>query len=444
VQEGKTPTTPPRLDPALTLDGDAVLQDGTEVARTSGPLHGLAVDLGTTTVVVRLYDLEQGHLLATTSFENPQRFAGSDVLARIRFDGEHPGRLQQRTLLGYLGHAVEEFPGNSADIYEMVVAGNTTMRDLFFGLDVQSIGQYPYRSALEEQLGRRECETTSLSVPARNLRLPLHPAARVYGLPLIGSHIGGDTAACVLATKLADQSEQVVLMDLGTNTEIVAGNRERLVAASAPAGPAFEGGAIECGMPALPGAIEHLIIRGDGSLQSEVIGDVEALGVCGSGLVDALSELLRTGRMNEQGRWPDEGTDFHLGGSRWNTLTEAHISLLAQAKGAQVAGLRIVLDSLGIELDQVARVYLAGGFAARLRLDSARRIGLIPDLPDDRFVLLGNAAIEGAAQVLRSRSLRRQLEQAVQQIEHLELETHPGFFDYFVEGCQFTPVRAGG
>src|SRR5262249_23236967 len=168
---------PLRLDPAVTRDGRFVLLDGQPLAEAEGPLHGLAVDVGTTTVALRLYDLESGRLRATQSFENPQRFGGSDIMARIHYDGTHKGKLLQRTLLGYLSRAILALPVEPSTIYEMVVAGNPTMRDLLFGLDVQPIGVLPYRSTTEAAVREGRATTTSLDVRARRLRLPIHPEA---------------------------------------------------------------------------------------------------------------------------------------------------------------------------------------------------------------------------------------------------------------------------
>ena len=191
------------LDPAVTRDGDRILIDGEEVARSTGPIHGLAMDLGTTTVVLRLYDLETGALVADASFENPQRFGGSDVMARIQYDTEHGGFLLMRTLAGYISHAIEEFPVDPQTIYELVVVGNATMRDLFFRQNVHSIGQSPYQSITEIEMADGKRDTTSLVASGRRLLLPIHPKARVYGLPVISGHVGADAAACLLAVDLA-------------------------------------------------------------------------------------------------------------------------------------------------------------------------------------------------------------------------------------------------
>jgi uncharacterized 2Fe-2S/4Fe-4S cluster protein (DUF4445 family) len=423
-------------DPAVTRRGDEVLLDGKPLVTATGPLHGLAVDVGTTTVALRLYDLERGEPIATQSFENPQRFGGSDVMARIHYDGEHGGKLLQRTLLGYLSHTIESLPVDPQTIYEVVIAGNTTMRDLFFGLDVQPVGQLPYRSVTETAFRSGSATTTSLVRTGKRLRLPIHPKARVYGLPLIGSHVGADAAAVLLAVGLATRDEISVVMDIGTNTELIVGNRKRLMAASCPAGPAFEGGGVSCGMPALDGAIERVRIEADGRLTTVVIADAEPSGICGTGLVDLLSELRRTGRMNAQGRLAEDHA-FVLDAERRIAVTEADINELAQAKGANAAGTRILLDTYGVSLENIDRFYLAGGFSAHLDLDAARRIGLIPDLPTERFVKVGNAALAGAAIALLSRTERDALDKTVGRVEHVRLEAHPRFFDMFVEGCQF-------
>jgi len=432
------------LEPAVRREGNRILLDGEPIERGGGPIHGLAADLGTTTVVLRLFDLETGDVVADSSFENPQRFGGSDVMSRIYWDTHHKGKLLQRTLAGYLTHAIEQFPVPPGTIYEMVVVGNSTMRDLFFREDVYSIGQNPYRSITEIEVGEGKRSQTTLVATPRRLQLPIHPRARVYGLPIISGHVGADAAACMLAVDLARERRTVAVMDIGTNTELILGNRDRILAASCPAGPAFEGGKILCGMPGLPGAIEKVHIRDDGSIETSVIDDVPPEGICGSGLVDALGELLRTGRMNSLGRLEDGASEVVLDarGESPIVLREADINELAQAKGANVAGLHVVFESYGLKFEDLDVFYLAGGFGRHLDVGSARRIGLIPDIPDGKIRQVGNAAIEGASIALLSKPKREELERLVRRVTHCRLETHPDFFHYFVEGCQFAPVRS--
>jgi uncharacterized 2Fe-2S/4Fe-4S cluster protein (DUF4445 family) len=428
-------------DAAVTRRGDAICIDGQEVDRSTGPIHGLAMDLGTTTVVLRLFNLETGDLVAGTSFENPQRFAGSDVMARIHYDSLHPGKLLRRTLAGYLSHAIEEFPVDPKSIYEMVVVGNSTMRDLFFRQSVHSIGQSPYQSITELQMAEGRRASTSLTETGRRSLLPIHPRARVWGAPVISGHVGADAAACMLAAGLAHEERLVAIMDIGTNTELVVGNRRRILAASCPAGPAFEGGAIACGMPALDGAIEDVRIAADGSFQLEVIGGGPPQGICGSGLVALMSELMRTGQMNERGRFEEGPHRIALDPQGSVFFLESDVNELAQAKGANSAGLEVVFANYGIDFNQIEVFYLAGGFGRHMNVPAAARIGLIPTIPEDRVVQAGNAAIEGASLALLSQSKRRELEQLVRQVEHCRLETHPRFFDFFVEGCLFKPME---
>jgi uncharacterized 2Fe-2S/4Fe-4S cluster protein (DUF4445 family) len=432
------------LDPAVVRDGDRIVDrvNGETIDRTSGPIHGLAIDVGTTTIVVRAVDLETGGLVAETSFENPQRFGGSDVMSRIHYDTLHPGRLLMRTLAGYLSHAIAELPVDPRSIYDVVLVGNSTMRDLFFRQSVYSIGQNPYRSITEIEMAEGKRTTTSLTTTGRRSLLPVHPNARVYGLPIVSGHVGADAAACLLAVGLAQEDRLVAVMDIGTNTELIVGNRHRILAASCPAGPAFEGGAIACGMPGLEGAIEDVRLNDDGTFRLEVIGGSKPEGICGSGLVDLLSELLRTDRMNVMGRFTGEIDRITLDADGRVYFLERDVNELAQAKGANVAGLQVVFSHYGIQFDDIAVFYLAGGFGRHLKKDASKRIGLIPNLPDDKILQVGNAALEGATIALVSLAKRQDIESLVKRIEHCRLETHPGFFDFFVDGCQFRPVES--
>jgi uncharacterized 2Fe-2S/4Fe-4S cluster protein (DUF4445 family) len=322
----------------------------------------------------------------------------------------------------------------------MVVVGNSTMRDLFFRQSVHSIGQSPYRSITELRMLDGLRSSTSLTETGRRSLLPIHPRARVWGAPVISGHVGADAAACLLAADIGREDRVVAIMDIGTNTELIVGNRHRILAASCPAGPAFEGGGIACGMPALEGAIEEVRIAEDGTFRLQVIGGGAPEGICGSGLITLLSELLRTGRMNDCGRFEDGAARIDLGGRVF--FLESDVSELAQAKGANAAGLQVVFENYGIDFAGAAVFYLAGGFGRHIDADAAARIGLIPPLPPERIVHAGNAAIEGAALALLSRARRQELEELVRRVEHCRLETHPRFFDFFVEGCLFHPLAS--
>ena len=430
-----------QIDPMVSRRGNEIYYDNQLIDHHEGPIYGIAIDLGTTTVVLRLINLETGDIVADSSFENPQRFGGSDVMSRIHYDSMEGKGLLKKTLTGYLRHAIDEFPVDNNSIYEIVVVGNSTMRDLLFGLDVYSIGQNPYQSITEIEMSQGLRTTTSLSARARKLGLTINKNGMIYSLPIISGHVGADASSCMLAVDLANEEELVAVMDIGTNTELIVGNKHRILAASCPAGPAFEGGAISCGMPGLPGAIESIALGDNGTINFEVIGEKSPEGICGSGLVDLLSELLRTDRMNHLGRFEDiDQLVIAHNAQQPIYFNESDVSELAQAKGANVAGLHIVMSRYGIAFNDLDRFYLAGGFGKHLKIEASKRIGLIPDLPDEKIVQIGNASIEGASIALLSGSKRKELEALVQRIEHCKLESHPDFFDCFVEGCQFNRV----
>ena len=229
------------LDPMTVRRGNDVVWNGVRLDEYTGAIYGIAIDLGTTTVVMHLVDLESGKVVYTASFENPQRFGGSDIMHRISYDGgEFKGELRQvvhSSVNFEIGDMVRRLKVRRRQIFEMVVVGNSTMRDLFFGLDVQSIGEKPYRSLIEHELLAGKRTTTALNVKAESLGIRIHPQANVYGGPLIGSHVGADISADLLAIAMDEQEDPVVLVDVGTNTEVVVGNRHRMLAASCPAGP---------------------------------------------------------------------------------------------------------------------------------------------------------------------------------------------------------------
>ena len=230
-----------------------------------------------------------------------------------------------------------------------------------------------------------------------------------------------------------------MLIDVGTNTEVVVGNRHRMMVASCPAGPAFEGGQITYGMPGYDGAVESVEIT-NGGVDFTTIGNVEPQGICGSGLVDLLAELRRTGRMNELGVFADGNGEFVFERGTGMSLSRSDISALAQAKSANYSGQYIVLRSYGTPPEEVARLYLAGGFANYVNVGNAVGIGFIANMPQEKIVKVGNAALEGATIMLVSGKMRRTMEEMVGRMEHLELETTSDFFDIFVEGCMFNPM----
>ena len=432
----------------IQVDGNVVFNgpEGPVIVDTySGAIYGIAADLGTTTVVLNLVNLESGETEYTASFENPQRFGGSDVMNRISYDvGENTGELRAVIVSSInfeIGEMVRALKIRRRQIFEIVAVGNTTMRDLFFGLNVQSIGTRPYKSIIEDEFRYSKRTTTALTTTAVELELRIHPKATVYGGPLIASHLGADTAADLLALGIEDQIEPVILVDVGTNTEVVIGNRDRLLAASCPAGPAFEGGEVTYGMPGYDGAVEKVVINDAGIADSSAIGEVDPIGICGSGLIDLIAELRRTNMMDELGRFSDGSSEYEFSSTNNLTLSRADISALAQAKAANYCGQAIVLREYGLPIEQFEKLYLAGGFANYVNEANAISIGFIANMPLEKVEKVGNASLEGAVIMLLSTVKREEIEKLTSTIEHVELETAPDFFDFFVEGCMFKPME---
>jgi uncharacterized 2Fe-2S/4Fe-4S cluster protein (DUF4445 family) len=428
----------------VTVEGDIVRYRGVPVDRVRNHVLGLAVDVGTTTVAFQLVDLLTGRPFAGGALENPQRFGGSDVLARISYERTRPGELRdalRRTLNHelrdlYAAHGVDRH-----EVYEAVVVGNTTMRDLFFGLDVSPIGEWPYRSTTEAAKRDGASPSTAIERLAHQVGLLVGPRARVIAPPLIASHVGADTAADLVCVDFGSEPGVSMLVDIGTNTEVVLTDGERYLAASCPAGPAFEGGLVRFGMPGADGAIDTLRANGDG-FDFTTIGDADPEGFCGSGLVDLLAELRRTGRMSPQGRFGQGEDELLVAPDRRISFSREDASHLAQAKAANACGQRILLRELGIRAQDVDRLYLAGGFANALDVTNAMRIGMLPPVPPERVIRVGNAALRGAEALLLSARRRERLEHVVSRIEHVELEQQPDFFELFVEGCMFDPMAA--
>ena len=431
------------VNPVTHRKGDAVYHGDSRIDEYRGKMFGLAVDLGTTTVAMNLVDLESGEVAYTASFENPQRFGGSDIMNRISYDGgPFKGELQQVILSAVnfeIGDMARRLKIHRRLIYEVVIVGNATMRDIFFGIDVQSVGERPYKSLTELEMLDGKRDTTALNIGARELGIRVFPNANVYGGPLISSHVGADVAADLLAIAIDQEDDLVMLVDVGTNTEVVLGNRHRLMTASCPAGPAFEGGQVTYGMPGYDGAVESITLYDD-NVQYQTIGNTPAEGICGSGLVDLLAELRRTGKMTELGVLENGETEFAFVPENGLTLSRADISALAQAKSANYAGQYIVMRNYGEPTDRITKLYLAGGFANYVNEANAIAIGFIANIQQDRIVKVGNASLEGATIMLLSGDLRRHMEVMVRDIEHVELETTPDFFDIFVEGCMFNPM----
>ena len=432
------------LDPVVTADETAVRYNGQPIDLRRAHVLGLAIDVGTTTVVLQLVDLLTGAVVAGGALENPQRFGGSDVMTRISYEKDFPGTMRmalRRSLNHTLRDLYREHGIDRHEVYEAIVVANSTMRDLYFGIDIAPIGEWPYRSVTEVAMLAGEASTTWIRRRAHEVGLLMNPHGRVVGAPLVASHVGADTAADLVAVDLAGGSGVRMLVDIGTNTEVVVTDGRRILAASCPAGPAFEGGLVRFGMPGADGAIESVRLDGD-RFDFATIGGIDPVGICGSGLVDILAELRRADRMNTEGRFSEGADEILVAPGYGITFTRSDASLLAQAKAANACGQRILLRRLGVTADQVDCVYLAGGFANAINVVNAIEIGLIAPVRVDRVRRVGNAALQGAAGLLLSGSRRDALDALVGRIEHVELETEDDFFELFVDGCRFVPIAA--
>ena len=422
----------------------AILDDNTVFAFTPQEGLGIAVDLGTTTIVAQLLDLQTGHVLGVRTGLNVQAQHGADIMSRVEFAlaKREPSKLTQliRTQIGGLMGELLKASGRSAsELEKVVIVGNTAMHHLFCGIDIEPLSHYPFEPVNDglqvfskEELGWSWAAQASRSASGGGLPAA-RPAAKVHFLPCLGGFVGSDILAGILATKLHESEELAGLVDLGTNGEIVIGNRERLLCASTAAGPAFEGARISMGMRAATGAISEVILR-DGQFLCHVLGHVPPRGICGSGLVDAVACLLETGRLHPTGRLI-EGQSVEL--CPPVVLSQADVRELQLAKGAIAAGIRLLLQQWGASLDQLTRIHLAGAFGNYISRASAQRIGLLPFGPD-KVVPAGNTALLGAKLALFSlQAGNASYPDLLGKIQHVSLSADPAFQEIFADEMLF-------
>jgi uncharacterized 2Fe-2S/4Fe-4S cluster protein (DUF4445 family) len=427
-----------------------------EPGDTTKRCFGLAFDLGTTTVVANLMDITTGTPVAVTSMLNKQQPYGADVIARISatmIDADALGHLQQlaqETLDTLAKEACAEAGVDANEIYEVVLAGNATMVQLVLGVDPEPLGIAPFI------LAARQFE----NVMASDLGITTHPRAPATIVPSLGAYVGGDIIAGALASGMDRDKRLRLFVDIGTNCEIVVADGERIMSTAAPAGPAFEAASIKCGMRAAPGAIEVVKVADD-EVQLQVIGDEPAVGLCGSGLVDAVAELVRVGVIDSSGRFADPTkvaeTQPNIA-KRMITIGEEKVFILAEgaasdadpvvlsqrdvrelqfAKAAIATGWKLLFEDFGINEADVQQVLLAGSFGTYLSAASAVRIGLVPKLPVLRIVSAGNVAGEGAKMMLLSAPERHGASTLLSEIEYIELSDRTDFQDRFVEQLAF-------
>jgi len=428
-----------------------------EPGDTTGRCFGAAFDVGTTTVVGALLDLGTGHQVALAARTNPQVSFGDDVVSRIAHASQDKGLTElQVRIVDCINDILEELCAKArvpADtIYEVAFVGNTTMNHLLLGLDPTHIAQIPFPAVLRQ----------SALAPTAELGIAVHPRGRLYTMPNIAGFVGGDTVGVILATRLAERDKVALAVDIGTNGEMVLGHRQRLVACSTAAGPAFEGARIRFGMRAADGAIEQVRFADDDVLTS-VIGNVPARGLCGTALIDAVADLLRTGILETTGRLKrpgdlpdglpeairsrvvenDDGTAFVLAHDAETSidgpvvLTQRDIREVQLAKGAVRAGIEILKAQLGVDDDGIDAVLLAGGFGNFIRRRNALRMGLLPPVEHERIHFVGNAAFAGSRMALACTDYREQAEAVSRNTEYLELGNLPEFQMQFADAMMF-------
>ena len=432
------------------LGGDQLI--ALEAGDTRDQSYGVAFDLGTTTVVGTLMNLRTGMAEAVGSTLNGQAPFGADVISRIShgMQGEE-ARTELReavlnTINGILADLYERAGVDRDRVYEMVIVGNATMLHLLLGIDATPISMMPFAPTFREPLYLR----------AREVGLEIHPAGFVQTLPIIGAYVGADIVAGVIATGLAREEKIRVFVDVGTNGEIVLGSTKRVLCTAAPAGPAFEGSQIKCGMRATDGAIEGVTLTDRVELQV-IGGDVPPRGLCGSGLVDVVAQLLVAGLLDASGKLKSrEEVPEHPLSDRLTSVEGVRAFLLTEnvylsqrdvrelqfAKGSIATGIKVLMDVMGISTADVDEVLLGGSFGSYLNPESAKIIGLVPAVDVDRILSVGNTAGEGAKMALLSFRERQVAFELPEKIEYVELSGRSDFNDSFVSVLRFPDLEA--
>ncbi|MFZ5639484.1 MAG: ASKHA domain-containing protein [Bacillota bacterium] len=430
------------------------VEPGDTVARK----FGVAFDIGTTTIVGSLVSLNDGEVMAVAALTNPQNVFGADVISRIDHAAKGPEELKQlqakvlvavnsiiNKLLAETGVAREH-------VYEAAIVGNTTMSHLFLGIDPTYLAPAPFIPAVRQPV----------DIAAAVLNIGICPTGRVFVLPNVAGYVGSDTVAVMLATKIQDKTGLCLAIDIGTNGELVMAGRGQILTCSTAAGPAFEGAQIRHGMRAADGAIEAVKITDD--VQLKVIGSAPPQGICGSGLIDAVAEMLEAGIITAGGRFinPDkEGADLddrikarlRKNGQAYEfvlvpgtesaagediVLTQKDIRELQLAKGAIGVGVKVLLKEIGASTSDITELLIAGAFGSHINIENALKVGLLPQVPAERIVSVGNAAGDGAKLALVSKTQRQLASELASRVRHVELSTRPDFRDEFLKAIQFS------
>lgn len=418
---------------------------------------GIAVDIGTTTVVIMLWDLHRGQLIDVFATTNPQSAYGADVITRISFAMEEKRnlRLLQKAIIDCINKAIDYFCHhnkiNNKDIYRLVAVGNTTMNHLFLGVDPFGLAKAPFKPKVE---GSKDCNAVDLAIN-------MNPQGKVHCVSGIAGHVGSDITAGILTTDLMSCDKGHLFIDIGTNGEIVLTGNGRAVTCSTAAGPAFEGSSIAQGMRASTGAIERVKIS-IGDVEISVIGDTNPCGICGSGIIDAVGQLLKIGIIDRTGRILDpemmrgkgiqqnvlehlreskHGNEFVLffggKGEEDVAITQKDVREIQLAKAAISAGITVLMKEIGISEDGLEKISVAGAFGNYICKYNAMEMGLIPRINAEKVCSLGNCAGVGASMVLLSEKAERQGDEAACRIEHIQLAETPNFSEEYMKSMNF-------
>lgn len=412
-----------------------------EPGDTTGRAFGCAIDIGTTKIAGYLLDLNSGLVLSADSLVNPQVVYGEDVISRITYASRGIKELEE--LRGTVTDGINRILKSLMDktgvkpneIYEMTVVGNTAMHHIFLGINPRYVALAPYPPAIR----------SGIDIKARDLGVEINPSGNVHALPIIGGFVGADTIAVILATGLYERNDICMALDIGTNTEVVIGNRDLIMAASCASGPAFEGAHIKHGMRAASGAIESIKIDPETlEVEYKTIDNVKPRGICGSAIIDAVAEMLKAGIIDTSGtfnsgvksprlRASENGLEFVIAwGNETATgkdivITQRDIREIQLAKAAIHTGCMLLMRKMGIEEHDISVLFLAGAFGMYINPESARTIGMYPEIPLDRIRAVGNAAGTGARMCLVSKSMRRRAEEILKKVKYVELAAEPDF-----------------
>ena len=423
-------------------------------------IFGLAVDIGTTTVVAKLINMADGECHATQAILNPQSRYGDDVISRIAYaQTDEQSTELHKAIIDCVNDLTTKLCKKTSieakHIYEMCVVGNTTMNHIFLKLPITQLGQAPYKAfSLEAQ-----------DIPAAQLHLEMNPAGNVHTVENIAGFVGSDTIAVALAVDIDSAEETTLVVDIGTNGELVLGTKEKLYAASCAAGPALEGARITCGSRAAEGAIEAVVVNEDPDgigIDLDVIGNVSPRSICGSGLIDAVAVMLDLGIIDATGRFVEPQQlkdklpptifsriieqDGQLAFCLYRTanvserkvfLTQKDIRQMQLAKAAIRAGIKLLQKRIGLEDYEIEHILLAGAFGNYIRKESALRIGLLPTVPVEKIRFVGNAAASGARMILVSRQCRDKARELAGKIEYIEIAHEPEFQDVYADSMLF-------